>query len=137
MKREQHSIFFCILGKDFIGLFNGILHFFILLVYPEKPKEILFLLNFICPPLYVCIFFACQALLIHINFLGIVKENYKCRKCSLLGTENSFCNATSGKCNCKDGYFGDSCERKSINLNLNFQGIFPDTGDWFWHLSYS
>ena len=52
-KSWKFQIFFCILGNHFIGLFNGILHFFIILVYPEKLKEMLLLLNFICPPLYL------------------------------------------------------------------------------------
>ena len=46
--------------------------FFIVLVYPEKLKETLFLLNFICHPLYIC------------NKLGIMREvwnaNEKARK---------------------------------------------------------
>ena len=33
----------CILGNHFIGLFNGILHVLILLVYPEKSKPLLLL----------------------------------------------------------------------------------------------
>ena len=70
-------------------------------------------------------------------FLGIVKKNDKCRKCSLLGTENSFCNTSISECICKNGYFGGSCEkRKFINLNsLKFSMYFS----WyriFWNTSY-
>ena len=42
----------CILGNHFIGLLCGILHVLILLVYPEKLKENLLLLNTFCTPLY-------------------------------------------------------------------------------------
>ena len=47
-------------------------------------------------------------------------EREACRKCSLLGTEESFCNRTIGECICKDGFFGDTCKRKlfyPITLN--------------------
>ena len=37
--------FLGIFGNHFIGLFNGILHFFIVLVHPQKLKETLLLLK--------------------------------------------------------------------------------------------
>ena len=43
----------CILGNHFIGVLYGILHFLILLVYPEKLMENLLLLNTFCTPLYL------------------------------------------------------------------------------------
>ena len=43
----------CILGNHFIGVLYGILHFLILLVYPEKLMENLLLLNTFCTPLYM------------------------------------------------------------------------------------
>ena len=47
------SKYFCILGNHFIGLLYGILHVLILLVYPEKLKENLLLLNTFWTPLYL------------------------------------------------------------------------------------
>ena len=51
LPKAEKLIFFCIHGNYFIGLFNGILHDLLLLVYPEKLKPLL-LLNFIRHPLY-------------------------------------------------------------------------------------
>ena len=36
---KKLTIFCCILGNHFIGLFNGTLHVLLLLVVPEKLKE--------------------------------------------------------------------------------------------------
>ena len=36
---DEKFIFCCILGNNFLGLFNGILHVLLLLVAPEKLKE--------------------------------------------------------------------------------------------------
>ena len=52
-KVENFKKKFYILGNYFIGLLYGILHVLILLVYPEKLKENLLLLNTFCTPLYV------------------------------------------------------------------------------------
>ena len=52
-KVQNFKFFFCILDNHFIGLLYGILNVLILLVYPEKLKENLLLLNTFWAPLYI------------------------------------------------------------------------------------
>ena len=52
----------------------------------------------------------------HMFFPGLMNQNEKCKKCSLLGTNT--CDTSSGDCICQDGYYGETCERKLLYQNL-------------------
>ena len=70
-------------------------------------------------PIYFCITFCDTIFFMSILFLDLVKVNDDCRKCSLFGTDENFCDAQTGQCLCKDNFYGETCDHsKFLQFNL-------------------